>query len=538
MRQGNELAGKVALVTGAARNIGRAIAQSLAAGGASVMVNARTSRTEAEKTVELIGSSAAMHIADITKPEEVKALVDATVKRFGRLDFLVNNAAVRFETHFEKMKYEEWRQVLAIVLDGAFLCAQAALPHMIKAGGGTIINIGGQTGHKGASERAHVITAKAGLAGMTKALALDLAPHRITVNCVVPGTIDSQRGLPGVPDRPVAPARAAADRPARRSRGDRRDGAHAVRPRRALRHRPGDPCQRRRLPAVSVSPVMQRLSEYIARAGKTQPSAAGCWREPSTTPSTRSRRWCPARGCCRARKASAFVKTLGGTKEACVIGSRFLTTAMNAALANGMSRARGRDRRLARAFGDASRLRHRARRAGDGRARTSQAGPLSCGQSRWATTSRRASRCRSTRIKFREDGHSTHSFGPTFGAAAAAGSLVKAERAPGAYLPFLRGPAGLRHLVLDARRGAHREGVRLRRHAGAQRRHRRGDGGAGLQRRGRRVLGRAQLLRRARRARQARRRWCAAWARTTRSCAPTSSAGRWARRSRRRSIRF
>src|SRR5687767_9612270 len=203
MRQGNELAGKVALVTGAARNIGRAIAQSLAAGGASVMVNARTSRSEAEKTVELIGSSAAMHIADITKPEEVKALVEATIQRFGRLDFLVNNAAVRFETSFEKMKYEEWRQVLAIVLDGAFLCAQAALPHLIKAGGGTIINIGGQTGHKGASERAHVITAKAGLAGMTKALALDLAPHKITVNCVVPGTIDSQRGLPGVPDRPA-----------------------------------------------------------------------------------------------------------------------------------------------------------------------------------------------------------------------------------------------------------------------------------------------------------------------------------------------
>jgi len=202
MRQGNELAGKVALVTGAARNIGRAIAQSLAAGGASVMVNARTSRSEAEKTVELIGSSAAMHIADITKPEEVKALVEATIKRFGRLDLLVNNAAVRFETSFEKMKYEEWRQVLAIVLDGAFLCAQAALPHLIKAGGGTIVNIGGQTAHKGAAERAHVVTAKAGLAGMTKALALDLARHQITVNCVVPGTIDSQRGLPGVPDRP------------------------------------------------------------------------------------------------------------------------------------------------------------------------------------------------------------------------------------------------------------------------------------------------------------------------------------------------
>jgi 3-oxoacyl-[acyl-carrier protein] reductase len=203
MKQGEELAGKVALVTGGARNIGRAIARSLAAGGASVMVNAKSSRAEAEKTVAMIGANAAVHIADVTKPDEVQALVDATVKRFGRLDFLVNNAAVRYETPFSSMKFEEWRQVLAIVLDGAFLCARSALPHMISAGGGTIVNIGGQTGHKGAAERAHVITAKAGLAGMTKALAMDLAPHKITVNCVVPGTIESQRGLPGVPERPA-----------------------------------------------------------------------------------------------------------------------------------------------------------------------------------------------------------------------------------------------------------------------------------------------------------------------------------------------
>ena len=203
MRAGDELAGKVALVTGGARNIGRAIARSLAAGGASVMVNAKTSRAEAEKTVQMIGAKADLHIADVTRPDEVQRLVDATVKRFGRIDFLVNNAAVRFETPFASMQFEEWRQVLAIVLDGAFLCAKAVMPHLVKAGGGTIVNIGGQTGHKGAAERAHVITAKAGLAGMTKALALDLAPHKITVNCVVPGTIESQRGLPGVPDRPA-----------------------------------------------------------------------------------------------------------------------------------------------------------------------------------------------------------------------------------------------------------------------------------------------------------------------------------------------
>ncbi len=205
MKAGAELAGKVALVTGGARNIGRAIARALAAGGAAVMVNAKTSRAQAEQTVAMIesnGGRGSMHIADITEAQAVAAMVEATLKQFGRLDFLVNNAAVRFETPFAEITLEEWRRVLSIVLDGAFLCTQASLPHLIRAGGGAVVNIGGQTAHKGATDRAHVIAAKAGLAGLTKALALDLAPHHITVNCVVPGTIESVRGLPGVPERP------------------------------------------------------------------------------------------------------------------------------------------------------------------------------------------------------------------------------------------------------------------------------------------------------------------------------------------------
>jgi 3-oxoacyl-[acyl-carrier protein] reductase len=202
MARGSELAGKVALVTGGARNIGRAIARSLAAGGASVMVNAKTSKAMAEETVKMIGSSAAFYIADVTNPKEVQELVKNTVSRFGRLDILVNNAAVRMETPFEKITLEDWRSVLSTILDAAFICSQACLPHLAKAGGGTIINIGGLTGHRGATGRAHVIAAKSGLAGLTKALALDLAPQHITVNCVVPGTIESQRGLPGVPERP------------------------------------------------------------------------------------------------------------------------------------------------------------------------------------------------------------------------------------------------------------------------------------------------------------------------------------------------
>ena len=205
MTPGSELAGKVALVTGGARNIGRAICRALAAGGAAVMVNAKTSRAEAERTLAMIasaGGKAAAHFADVTDPDAVAKLVEATVSRFGRLDILVNNAAIRSESPFGKITIEEWRHIIATVLDGAFLCTQASLPHLARAHGAAIVNIGGLTAHKGATGRAHVITAKAGIAGMTRALALDLAPQHITVNCVVPGTIETVRGLPGAPPRP------------------------------------------------------------------------------------------------------------------------------------------------------------------------------------------------------------------------------------------------------------------------------------------------------------------------------------------------
>lgn len=205
MRPGDEFAGKVALVTGGARNIGRCISLSLAAGGAAVMVNANTSREAGEETVAMItkaGGRAALHMADVTDPKQVEQLVAETVKRFGRIDMVVNNAAIRAETPFEKIPYEEWKRVISIVLDGAFLTTQAALPQLIKAGGGAVVNIGGLTGHKGALHRSHVVAAKGGLAAMTKAVALDLAQHNITVNCVVPGTVDTVRGLPGAPPRP------------------------------------------------------------------------------------------------------------------------------------------------------------------------------------------------------------------------------------------------------------------------------------------------------------------------------------------------
>ena len=206
MADASELTGKVALVTGGARNIGRAISRALAAGGAAVIVNARSSREEAEQTVALIeaaGGRAAAHFADVTDAQAVALMVEAALGKFGRLDMLVNNAAVRAEVPFAEMKLEDWRRVVSTVLDGAFLCTQACLPHLVRAGGASVVNIGGMTAHKGAAGRAHVVTAKAGLAGMTRALALDLAPHGITVNCVVPGTIETLRGLPGAPERPT-----------------------------------------------------------------------------------------------------------------------------------------------------------------------------------------------------------------------------------------------------------------------------------------------------------------------------------------------
>jgi 3-oxoacyl-[acyl-carrier protein] reductase len=210
--EGRELKGKVALVTGGARNIGRAIARSLAAGGADVMVNALHAHADVDQTVrdiEAAGCRAGSHIADVTDPGAVAAMVKATVERFGRIDALVNNAAIRPEQSFAAMSFTDWRRVLAVILDGAFLCSQACAPHIARAGGGSIVNIGGETGHRGAAGRAHVVTAKAGLAGMTKALALDLAAERITVNCVVPGRIDTVRAGSGDPahaaHRPAVP---------------------------------------------------------------------------------------------------------------------------------------------------------------------------------------------------------------------------------------------------------------------------------------------------------------------------------------------
>jgi 3-oxoacyl-[acyl-carrier protein] reductase len=223
-----ELAGRVAIVTGSARNIGRAIAEALAAAGAAVLINARSSAAEAGEAADAIraaGGCAMVKLGDVSKPEEAAGLVTAAGETYGRLDILVNNAAVRPESDFAELSFGEWREVLATILDGAFLLSQAALPLLRASDAGAIVNIGGLTAHTGAARRAHVVTAKAGLVGLTRALAHDLAPFGITVNCVAPGMIEPRRGETAT----AAPAHHARHMPLLGRRGLPREIAGLVR---------------------------------------------------------------------------------------------------------------------------------------------------------------------------------------------------------------------------------------------------------------------------------------------------------------------
>ena len=222
-----ELTGSVAIVTGSGRNIGRAIALELAAAGAAVIVNARSNHEETQDVVREIvtqGGTALAFLADVTDARAVERMVAAATQRFGRINILVNNAALRVEIPFQDMTPGDWRNALAVILDGAFNCLKAALPQLRASGVGAVVNIGGLSAHTGALNRAHVVTAKAGLVGLTRALAHDLAADNVTVNCVAPGLIDTAR-QPGL----VEPAHHRIHRPLRGRRGAPDDVASVVR---------------------------------------------------------------------------------------------------------------------------------------------------------------------------------------------------------------------------------------------------------------------------------------------------------------------
>ena len=197
MAEAQALAGKVAIITGSGKNIGKAIAMRLAADGAAVVVNGRGDRALIEETASEIraaGGRAMPYLADVSKSDAVHAMVDATVKEFGGVDFAVGNAGLRRQTPFLQMNLEEWHEILGVALHGAFYLAKATVPEMIKRGGGTFIGLSGISHHAGSSGRIHVNASKAGLEGMVRGLAIELAPHNITANCVAPGSIDTVRG--------------------------------------------------------------------------------------------------------------------------------------------------------------------------------------------------------------------------------------------------------------------------------------------------------------------------------------------------------
>jgi 3-oxoacyl-[acyl-carrier protein] reductase len=192
-------------VTGSGRNIGRATAIALAEDGCDVVVNVRHSESEAESVaadVRVAGARSVVCVADVRDPDAVDRMFATARSELGPVTVLVNNAAVRTEMPIGDLEFDEWQRILGIILDGAFLCSRAAISHMREAGWGRIINLAGLSGQAGAPDRAHVVTAKSGIIGLTKALAVELAPDGITVNAVSPGMIDTVRQTDSSPAEP------------------------------------------------------------------------------------------------------------------------------------------------------------------------------------------------------------------------------------------------------------------------------------------------------------------------------------------------
>jgi NAD(P)-dependent dehydrogenase (short-subunit alcohol dehydrogenase family) len=219
-----KLRDQVAIVTGAGRNIGEEIAKLFAAEGARVAVvdmdAGRGGRVAAE--IRQSGGDARLFLADVSRGSEVAELVRAVVARFGRVDILVNNVAISDNKHILDISEEEWDRVLAVTLKSQFLMGKHVAAQMVAQGtGGRIVNIGSTSGFMGRSRAIAYSAAKGGVANLTRAMAAQLAPHRIRVNAIVPNKIGSPVGKDGFdPTRPVPNM---AKRP-----GDPKEAAKAV----------------------------------------------------------------------------------------------------------------------------------------------------------------------------------------------------------------------------------------------------------------------------------------------------------------------
>ena len=183
---------KVVVITGGAKKIGRATAKKLANQGFNILIHTGgKSIEEAKKTVEIVkgyGVKSNFVVGDLVDLTTINKIKEAAEK-LGTPSVLINNAALRIHEDFEKITYEDWKKVMAINVDASFLCTQALIGYMTKQKWGRVINIGGISGHIGAKSRAHVVTSKAALVGLTKAISMEFLERGVTCNCVVPGFI-------------------------------------------------------------------------------------------------------------------------------------------------------------------------------------------------------------------------------------------------------------------------------------------------------------------------------------------------------------
>ncbi len=187
-----DLSGKVALVTGSSRGIGRAIAVNFASHGATVAVNAAKDASETAQDIASIGGACSIHIADVRDAAAVQEMVDAVVAQHGSIDILVNNAGVNRDTLMLRMSEADWQDVVATNLTGAFNCTKAALKHMVRKRQGRILNMGSIIGVRGNAGQANYAAAKAGLAGLTMSTALEVASRGVTANLLAPGFIETE----------------------------------------------------------------------------------------------------------------------------------------------------------------------------------------------------------------------------------------------------------------------------------------------------------------------------------------------------------
>jgi len=193
------LDGKVALVTGSGRNIGRATILKLAAEGANVVVNSRSNQQEADAVANearALGVKALSLVADVSSKDQVDRMMSKAQSEFGRIDILVNNAAIRPHKPFAELTVKDWEEVRGVVLDGAFYCTRAVIESMVANRYGSILFFTGEGAFMGGAKRAHVSAAKMALVGLARSLASEFAPNNIRVNVVCPGVIDTARANP------------------------------------------------------------------------------------------------------------------------------------------------------------------------------------------------------------------------------------------------------------------------------------------------------------------------------------------------------